>query len=127
PGFLGLEVRVADRVALAGWVQPFTRTVGRPSASRNLTTLTSCGCAVHRVIGSSSDRIIVDYAIAQQPNYPMELIGLGCMRLSTERDRDEASAVEVLHAALDAGVTLLDTADAYCWDEPDSGHNERLI
>ena len=49
------------------------------------------------------------------------------MRLSTEPHRDEARAVEVLHAALDAGITLLDTADAYCWDERDAGHNERLV
>src|SRR5262249_3727114 len=27
----------------------------------------------------------------------------------------------------DAGVTLLDTADAYCRDDDDRGHNERLI
>ena len=54
-------------------------------------------------------------------------IGLGCMRLSTERDRDETRAVAVLHAGLDAGVTLLDTADAYCWDDGERGHNERLI
>jgi aryl-alcohol dehydrogenase-like predicted oxidoreductase/predicted kinase len=49
------------------------------------------------------------------------------MRLSTARDRDEARAIDVLHAALDAGATLLDTADAYCWDESDANHNERLI
>jgi aryl-alcohol dehydrogenase-like predicted oxidoreductase/predicted kinase len=49
------------------------------------------------------------------------------MRLSTERDRDDAQGVGVLHAAFDAGVTLLDTADAYCWDETDKHHNERLI
>jgi aryl-alcohol dehydrogenase-like predicted oxidoreductase len=49
------------------------------------------------------------------------------MRLSTERDRDEASAIAVLHTALDAGVTFLDTADAYCWDDSETGHNERLI
>jgi len=49
------------------------------------------------------------------------------MRLSTEADRDDTRAVSVLHAALDAGVTLLDTADAYCLDEHDAGHNERLI
>jgi aryl-alcohol dehydrogenase-like predicted oxidoreductase len=54
-------------------------------------------------------------------------IGMGCMRLSTDTDRDEMRALDVLHAALDAGVTLLDTADAYCLDEPDVGHNERLI
>ena len=55
------------------------------------------------------------------------LIGMGCMRLSTERSRDETRAIAVLHAALDAGVNFLDTADAYCWDSSDTGHNERLI
>jgi aryl-alcohol dehydrogenase-like predicted oxidoreductase/predicted kinase len=55
------------------------------------------------------------------------LIGLGCMRLSTRADRDEATNVRVIHAALDAGVTLLDTADAYCVDDSETGHNERLI
>jgi aryl-alcohol dehydrogenase-like predicted oxidoreductase len=49
------------------------------------------------------------------------------MRLSTERDRHEARGLDVLHAALDRGVTLLDTADAYCLDDSDVGHNERLI
>ncbi len=57
----------------------------------------------------------------------MKPIGIGCMRLSTERDRDDARGVEVLHAALDAGVTFLDTADAYCLDDSEAGHNERLI
>ena len=52
---------------------------------------------------------------------------IGCMRLSTERDRNEERAVAVLHAAFDAGITLLDTADAYCWDDTERGHNERLI
>jgi aryl-alcohol dehydrogenase-like predicted oxidoreductase/predicted kinase/histidinol phosphatase-like enzyme len=54
-------------------------------------------------------------------------IGLGCMRLSTEPDRDEKTSLAVLHAAFDAGVTLLDTADVYCWDDTEGGHNERLI
>src|ERR671925_432021 len=54
-------------------------------------------------------------------------IGLGCMRLSTERDRDEGQAIAVLHAAFTAGITFLDTADAYCWDDSERGHNERLI
>ena len=58
---------------------------------------------------------------------PTPLVGMGCMRLSTARDRDETSAVEVLHAAFDAGVTFLDTADAYCRDADEVGHNERLI
>jgi aryl-alcohol dehydrogenase-like predicted oxidoreductase/histidinol phosphatase-like enzyme len=54
-------------------------------------------------------------------------VGMGCMRLSTEPGRDEVRAVAVLHAAFDAGVTFVDTADAYCHDASDTGHNERLI
>jgi aryl-alcohol dehydrogenase-like predicted oxidoreductase len=54
-------------------------------------------------------------------------IGLGCMRLSTDADRDDARSVRVLHAAFDAGVTFLDTSNAYCLDDRDAGHNERLI
>jgi aryl-alcohol dehydrogenase-like predicted oxidoreductase/predicted kinase len=61
------------------------------------------------------------------PDDGVPLVGMGCMRLSTDPDRDEARGVAVLHAALDAGITLLDTADAYCHDEHDTGHNERLI
>ena len=52
---------------------------------------------------------------------------MGCMRLSTAPDRDDARAVATLHAAFAAGVTLLDTADAYAHDASDAGHNERLI
>jgi aryl-alcohol dehydrogenase-like predicted oxidoreductase len=54
-------------------------------------------------------------------------IGLGCMRLSTEPERDEASALATLTAALDVGVELLDTARAYATTEQDLGHNERLV
>jgi aryl-alcohol dehydrogenase-like predicted oxidoreductase len=49
------------------------------------------------------------------------------MRLSTLADRDALQPIAVIHAALDAGCTLLDTADVYCHDENDIGHNERLI
>jgi aryl-alcohol dehydrogenase-like predicted oxidoreductase/histidinol phosphatase-like enzyme len=52
---------------------------------------------------------------------------MGCMRLSTERDRDDERALAVVHAGLDAGVRLLDTADVYCWDDSELGHNERLL
>jgi aryl-alcohol dehydrogenase-like predicted oxidoreductase/histidinol phosphatase-like enzyme len=54
-------------------------------------------------------------------------IGMGCMRLSTAADRDDERAIAVIHAALDAGVRLLDTADAYARDPSEIGHNERLI
>lgn len=57
----------------------------------------------------------------------MPRVGMGCMRLSTEGDRDESRAVATLHAAFDAGIRLLDTSDAYCLDTTDTGHNERLI
>jgi aryl-alcohol dehydrogenase-like predicted oxidoreductase len=36
-------------------------------------------------------------------------------------------AFRVIHTALDHGVTLIDTADAYCLDETEFNHNERLI
>jgi aryl-alcohol dehydrogenase-like predicted oxidoreductase/histidinol phosphatase-like enzyme len=49
------------------------------------------------------------------------------MRLSTLPDRDDGRAIGVIHAALDAGVRLLDTADAYALDASEMGHNERLI
>jgi aryl-alcohol dehydrogenase-like predicted oxidoreductase len=55
------------------------------------------------------------------------MIGLGCMRLSTERDRDDARSAEVITAAVEAGITLFDTADAYALDDHDAGHNERLL
>ncbi|HET9316890.1 MAG TPA: aldo/keto reductase, partial [Vicinamibacteria bacterium] len=54
-------------------------------------------------------------------------LAIGCMRLSTAPDRDEARGLATIHAALDAGVTLLDTADAYCLNAGEAGHNERLI
>src|SRR5690348_14227012 len=54
-------------------------------------------------------------------------IGLGCMRLSTEKGRDEEGAVATIHAALDAGATVFDTAHAYALDDGGRGHNERLL
>ncbi|MYT26143.1 aldo/keto reductase, partial [Streptomyces sp. SID7760] len=54
-------------------------------------------------------------------------IGLGAMPLSIEHRPDEGRAVATVHAALDAGVTLVDTADSYHWHAGEAGHNERLI
>lgn len=54
-------------------------------------------------------------------------IGLGAMPLSIEHRPDEARAVATVHAALDAGVTLIDTADSYHWHADEVGHNELLI
>lgn len=55
------------------------------------------------------------------------VIGFGGMPLSIQGRPDEAQGVRVLHAAIDAGMTLIDTADVYCLDDSDIGHNERLI
>ncbi|MFJ3788705.1 aldo/keto reductase [Kitasatospora sp. NPDC090091] len=54
-------------------------------------------------------------------------IGLGAMPLSVEGRPDEETALATLHAALDAGVTLIDTADSYHWHSAEVGHNERLV
>lgn len=54
-------------------------------------------------------------------------VALGCMRLSTEPTRNDERALELLGAALDAGVRIFDTARSYALDERDLGHNERLV
>lgn len=54
-------------------------------------------------------------------------IGLGGMPMSITGRPSESDALRVIHAALDAGVTFIDTADVYCIDHSDIGHNERLI
>lgn len=62
--------------------------------------------------------------------FTVSAIGLGAMPVSMSRDNtspDHDRAIATLHAALDAGVTLIDTADIYApsWDQV--GHNERLV
>lgn len=54
-------------------------------------------------------------------------IGYGGMHLSLADRPSETEAVQVIQAALDSGMTLIDTADAYCLDATETGHNERLI
>ncbi|MET4703372.1 aldo/keto reductase [Frigoribacterium sp. UYMn621] len=54
-------------------------------------------------------------------------IGLGGMPMSIEGRPDEARSIATIHAALDLGVTLFDTADAYHLTATDVGHNESLI
>lgn len=49
------------------------------------------------------------------------------MHLSLQDRPPEAQAIRVIHASLDAGVTLIDTANVYCLDQNELGHNERLV
>ena len=54
-------------------------------------------------------------------------IGLGAMPMSVREHNDEERALRTIARALDEGVTLIDTADAYSPDEATFGHNEVLI
>jgi aryl-alcohol dehydrogenase-like predicted oxidoreductase len=69
--------------------------------------------------------------VKQRPLGPgapaVSAVGYGGMHLSIEGRPPEAQGIRVIQAALDAGVTLIDTADVYCLDQHDIGHNERLI
>jgi len=59
--------------------------------------------------------------------HPVSPIGLGAMPMSIEGRPDQARSVRTIHAALDAGITLIDTADAYYRAGEPPGHNEELI
>ncbi|WP_432493725.1 aldo/keto reductase [Kineococcus gypseus] len=54
-------------------------------------------------------------------------VGLGAMPMSIEGRPDEERSIATIHAALEAGVTLIDTADAYHLHADEVGHNEELI
>ena len=58
---------------------------------------------------------------------PVSIVGYGGMHLSLAGRPPENVALRVIHAGLDAGMTLIDTADVYCLDQNDIGHNERLV
>jgi len=54
-------------------------------------------------------------------------IGLGGMPMSVRPTNDEEQGIATIRTAVENGVTLIDTADAYCRDESEFGHNEVLI
>ncbi|MGH8582917.1 MAG: aldo/keto reductase [Gammaproteobacteria bacterium] len=54
-------------------------------------------------------------------------VGLGAMPLSIAGRPAEAQAHAVIQAFIDAGGDFIDTANVYCLDDADIGHNERLI
>ncbi|WP_458042270.1 MULTISPECIES: aldo/keto reductase [Bacteria] len=54
-------------------------------------------------------------------------IGLGGMPMSIEGRPDRDRSIATIHGALEAGVTLIDTADAYHEHADEVGHNEALI
>lgn len=60
-------------------------------------------------------------------NVQVSAIGLGAMHLSLKGRPPRAQAVDVFRQALEGGVRFIDTADAYCIDESEKHHNERLV
>jgi aryl-alcohol dehydrogenase-like predicted oxidoreductase len=71
-------------------------------------------------MGEMPQRVIGDLEVSA--------VGLGCMPLSNGRMVDHREqAIDTIHAALDVGITLLDTANIYApaWDAV--GHNEALV
>jgi aryl-alcohol dehydrogenase-like predicted oxidoreductase len=65
----------------------------------------------------------VDQRTLGQGGPAVSAIGLGCMGMSDlYGPSNELESVATIHAAIDAGVTLLDTGDFY-----GSGHNEMLV
>jgi aryl-alcohol dehydrogenase-like predicted oxidoreductase len=60
-------------------------------------------------------------------NRTVSAIGLGEMPLSIEGRPDRAQAIATIHASLDAGVTFIDTADAYSLSVHEHGHGEELV
>lgn len=60
-------------------------------------------------------------------NREVSSIGLGAWPMSAAGRSDEDRSIRTIHAALDAGITLIDTADSYHWHAGEVGHNELLI
>lgn len=59
--------------------------------------------------------------------WQVRAIGLGAMPLSIAGRPTEAEANNVIDAFIEAGGNFIDTANVYCLDDSDIGHNERLI
>ncbi len=60
-------------------------------------------------------------------NIEVYAIGLGAMPLSLDGRPDEAQALGVIEAFVDGGGNFIDSANVYCTDDSDVGHNEKLI
>ncbi|MCH1429537.1 MAG: aldo/keto reductase [Chlamydiales bacterium] len=60
-------------------------------------------------------------------NVKLSVVGLGAWPLSEVGRPSEAQAIEVIQSSINTGVNFIDTANAYCLDDSETGHNERLI
>jgi aryl-alcohol dehydrogenase-like predicted oxidoreductase len=67
--------------------------------------------------------VVVETRVLGRTGKQVGVVGLGCWQLGGDwGEVDEGDALAVLHAAVDAGVTFLDTADVY-----GDGRSETLI
>ena len=67
------------------------------------------------------------YVTLGRTSEQVSAIGFGGMPLSIQGRPPEDVSRKVINAAIAAGITLIDTADVYCLNDGDLGHNERLI
>lgn len=65
--------------------------------------------------------------LRQIGNRNVSAIGLGAMLMSIEGRPSSVRSIATIRAALDEGVTLIDTADAYHISIQEVGHNESLV
>lgn len=72
-------------------------------------------------------KFIMEFRELGKTGVRISAVGLGAMPLSLDGRPSEENAIKVIHRSLDLGVNLIDTADAYCIDESDKHHNEKLI
>jgi aryl-alcohol dehydrogenase-like predicted oxidoreductase len=74
---------------------------------------------------------VIEMSIPQRKlgltSYEVGAVGMGCMPLSVPNRPLESDGIKTIHAAYEQGVTLFDTADVYCLDSTETGHNERLL
>src|SRR3954468_12836012 len=64
---------------------------------------------------------------ASDPTAALGRIGFGAMHLSESGRPSRPQAIDTIHTALDRGARLVDTADAYCQNAAETGHNEVLV
>ena len=66
----------------------------------------------------------MNYRTLGKTNYKISDIGFGAWAIggSSWGKQDDSDSIKALHAAIDAGVTFIDTAQGY-----GNGHSERLI
>lgn len=60
-------------------------------------------------------------------DYSLYPVGLGAMSLSIQGRPTTTEAIQVIQAFVENGGNFIDTANVYCLDDSDLGHNERLI